>query len=239
MAINHTTSLQTGMTATGGSDRVVYVSMEKVDPGGLTKTTGWIIEEDKRVAALLTETWGKGWEEHGYRLAYGVVKGMLTRPTELEWVSPVLSEQYDPTLRELFVNTTLGQGEEYYLLISNLDPSRVDEPLVQKAVERFSAIYPPVAHNLREAWYVLDEYIKKNRGNTDMLQQKYPEAFETWGLITRVYYAYEVNTVQSELQKRIAEILSRGGMPELFDGFYDDGRETERKREREREREWL
>ncbi len=39
-------SLQTGMSAAGGSDRVVYVRMEKVDPGGLTNIIGWTIEED-------------------------------------------------------------------------------------------------------------------------------------------------------------------------------------------------
>ena len=123
------------MSATGGSDRVVYVRMEKVDPGGLTNITGWTIEENKAVAVLLTETWGKGWEEHGYRLAYGVVKEMLSAPRKVEWVSPVLSEQYDPTLRELFANTTKEKGENYYLLISKLDPSRVDDHWVKKAVD--------------------------------------------------------------------------------------------------------
>jgi hypothetical protein len=132
------------MSAVEGSYRFVYVRMEMVRPGGETTTTGWTIEEDKRVAVLLTETWGKGWESHGYRLAYGVLKGMLEVPREVEWVSPVLSEQYDPTLRELFVNTTLGSEEEYYLLISNLDTSRVDDHWVEKAVKRFSALYQTV-----------------------------------------------------------------------------------------------
>ena len=64
------------MSVSGGSNRAVYVRMEKIDPGGLTTNRGWTIEEDERVAARLTETWGKGWEEHGYRLAYGVLKGL-------------------------------------------------------------------------------------------------------------------------------------------------------------------
>ena len=58
----------------------------------------------------------------------------------------MLSEKHNPTLHELFRNTTLGPGEDYYLLISNLDTSRVDDHWVEKAVERFSALYPPVAH---------------------------------------------------------------------------------------------
>ena len=211
------------MSVSGGSIRAVYVRMEKIDPGALTTNRGWTIEEDERVAALLTETWGKGWEEHGYRLAYGVVNGMLSVPRKVGWVSPVLSETYDPTLKELFMNTTKEEGEDYYLLISNLDPSRVDDHWVKEAVERFSAIYPPLAHNLREAWDVLLVYTHRNYGNLDMLKQKYPEAFATWGLITQVHDAYEQGTAQSELQKQIAEILSRADMPELFDGFYDDG----------------
>ena len=133
------------MSAVEGSDRFVYVGMEMFRPGGETTTTGWTIEENKNVVGLLTETWGKGWESHGYRLAYGVLKGMLQVPRAVEWVSPVLSEKYNPTLHELFRNTTLGPGEDYYLLISNLDTSRVDDHWVEKAVERFSALYPPVA----------------------------------------------------------------------------------------------
>ena len=128
--------------------RFVHVTMERVDPDGLTTIKFWTIEEDERISALLAETWGKGWESHGYRLAYGLLKGILTPPIELEWESTGLSKHYDPTLRELFVNVNFrrNEGEDYYLLISKLDTSRLDDLWVQRAVERFALIYPEVAH---------------------------------------------------------------------------------------------
>jgi hypothetical protein len=61
-------------------------------------------------------------------------------------------------------------------------------------------------HNLHEAWKLLAGYIEHKRTLSAHLQQKYPEAFETWGLITQLHDAYESNTVQSELQKQITAI---------------------------------
>jgi hypothetical protein len=131
----------------------VRVVREKVGPDGLITThTGVSYDEDQRVDTILTQTWGaetwNGWQTHGYRLAYGVLTnshGVRTnasnRPRELQWVSPVLSKQYNPTLHELFVNTPQRQGEDYYLLISKLDASERHSKWVQMAMHRFSSLF--------------------------------------------------------------------------------------------------
>ena len=77
--------------------------------------------------------------------------------------------------------------------------------------------------NLQNAWDILAEYIKYNRRNAGVLQDNYPEALETWGLIKQLYDAYKENTVQSDLKKQIAAILSRASMPQIVDGVYNDG----------------
>lgn len=79
--------------------------------------------------------------------------------------------------------------------------------------------------NLHEAWKLLAQYIEKKGIYTKNLQREYPEAFETWGLITRLYDAYRTNGVESDIQKQIAEILSRARMPTIFDGVYNDDSE--------------
>ena len=63
-----------------------------------------------------------GWPT--YRVAYGVQKGILVAPTELEWVASALSDNYNPTLKDLFHGKSLKEGEGYYLLISGLDLGR-------------------------------------------------------------------------------------------------------------------
>ena len=77
--------------------------------------------------------------------------------------------------------------------------------------------------NLHEAWELLAGYIENRRKFAPSLQQKYRESFETWGLITQLYDAYQANTVQSELQKQIAAILSRAPMQQLFESDYNAG----------------
>ena len=76
--------------------------------------------------------------------------------------------------------------------------------------------------NLHETWKLLAGYIEGTRKFAPNLQQNYPEAFETWGLITQLYDAYKVNDVETELQKRIGQILSRAPMPQIFDKCFDD-----------------
>ena len=77
-------------------------------------------------------------------------------------------------------------------------------------------------YNLNQAWDLLSTYIEQKRRNAPSRLQKYPEAFETWGLITQLYDAYKANTVHSEPYKQIAKILSRTPMPHTFAGVYND-----------------
>jgi hypothetical protein len=79
--------------------------------------------------------------------------------------------------------------------------------------------------NLQNAWDILADYIKYKCGYTDILHENYPEALETWGLIIQLYDAYKAKTVQSDLKKQIAAILSRAKMPQIVDGVYNDDME--------------
>ena len=78
--------------------------------------------------------------------------------------------------------------------------------------------------NLQNAWDILAYYIKRKRRNADSLHTKFPEAFETWGLIIQLYEAHG-ETVPSDLKKQIAAILSRAKMPGIFDGVHNDDME--------------
>ena len=123
----------------------VYVNMEKVGMEGVITNTGWPYVPDQTVAELLTKTWGVRWST--YRLAYGVQNGILAAPTELEWVTPALSANYNPSLKDLFRGKSLKEGENYYLLISRLETERSENIWIRKARERYSALYPPVARS--------------------------------------------------------------------------------------------
>lgn len=127
---------------------MVYVAMESVDSEGVIKYIAKPYDGDKRVEALLTETWGadtwNGWQSNGYRLGYGVLYSAISDPRMLQWVEPVLSNEYNPTFHELFQNITLRQGEAYYLLISKLNVSPPHSEWVQRAMQRFKTIYPQV-----------------------------------------------------------------------------------------------
>lgn len=76
--------------------------------------------------------------------------------------------------------------------------------------------------NLQNAWDILADYIKYTRRNSEILRDTYPESVVTWGLIQQLYDAYKAMTVQSDLKKQIAAILSRAEMPYLLDGIYND-----------------
>jgi hypothetical protein len=67
-----------------------------------------------------------------YRLAYGVCTKKFNDPLKLKWATP-LSAQYDPSCEELFNGIYLEQGQNYFLLISQLaeglrDPEVRDDP---------------------------------------------------------------------------------------------------------------
>ena len=76
--------------------------------------------------------------------------------------------------------------------------------------------------NLQNAWKILADYIEYNRRYANFLREKYPESFETWGLIIQLYDTYKEKTVQSDLQRQIVVILSRAKMPRKFDSVYND-----------------
>ena len=75
---------------------------------------------------------------------------------------------------------------------------------------------------MQGSWELLADYIKTKGRYTELLHREHPEAFETWGLITRLYDAYKTNGVESDLQAQTAEILSRASMSFPFDGVHND-----------------
>jgi hypothetical protein len=337
------------------------VNMERIDVYGVNAATGWgKINPTEKVSALFDRTdFFKQWRT--YRVAYGRQKGWGT-PSFVKWTQP-MTVQYDPTIQELFSDTTLEAQESYFLLISRLDVNNPDPAAskddVDRAVRRFPQLFsaPPVSdvpqrqskrlkreymdgplelcleaifgqtlennytykqyigslvtlgitswqsfadtkfemplfedtpairenirilrvacidkafqatvqatfdddpadafdqrdiiltalgnihsqgrtatmsefqpENLHEAWKLLAEYIKTKGIYTELLQQKYPEAFKTWGLITRLYdvYAANGNGVKSDIQKQMDEILPRARMPIVVDGVNNDNAE--------------
>ena len=57
--------------------------------------------------------------------------------------------------------------------------------------------------NLHDAWDILDKYIKAHTRYKDRLQERYPQAFDTWELIIQLYDAYNKRTIQSDLKEQI------------------------------------
>ena len=95
------------------------VSMEKMDPMGLSSRTDRRYSPGQKVSSVLNEVWGeRQWRPE--LLGYGVQKKTDKRypPTSLRWSSRPWS---DPTMQELFCSLSLQEGERYYLVVSELD----------------------------------------------------------------------------------------------------------------------
>jgi hypothetical protein len=75
--------------------------------------------------------------------------------------------------------------------------------------------------NLQNAWDLFAEYVDVKLEILDLLLKKSEEARVTWGLIIQ-YDALVANTVQSDLQKKMSEILSRASVPFPFDGVCNE-----------------
>ena len=106
------------------SDRPVHVNLEKVDENALITSTGywWPDVAKEKVSAVLDRTWlWSGWRS--CKLAFGVQKDKFRdKPEKLNFFSV---EDADLTMGELFKDTPLEDGYEYYLLISKL-PETLD-----------------------------------------------------------------------------------------------------------------
>jgi len=126
-------------TTVGGTSGVAQkeIIMEKVSRVALKSSTGWRYNPTEKVSELLEKTSRfNDWRD--YRLAYGVCTKKFNDPLKLKWATP-LSAQYDPSCEELFNGIHLEQGQNYFLLISQLaeglrDPEVRDDP---DNVERF------------------------------------------------------------------------------------------------------
>lgn len=96
----------------------------------------------QKVGALLTEMYGETWNE--YRLAYGAQIHM-EKPRGLCWMNTRIGLEYDPTIGDVFTNIVLQENENYYLLLTRLDPRHKDNELyssaVQRALYRFHELY--------------------------------------------------------------------------------------------------
>jgi hypothetical protein len=100
----------------------VHVNLELVDENALRKSTGywWPDVAEKKVSAVFDMTWH---EWRPFKLAYGVQKGEhRDSPENLKWFALA---QADVTMGELFTDTHLEDGYEYFLLVSKL-PETVD-----------------------------------------------------------------------------------------------------------------
>ena len=106
------------------------VSMERVTAMGNLMVTGCDnVAVAGKVSALLDRTNGfLGWRAG--RLAYGVQEYMKL-PTQLQWADKPLSAEYDPSIQELFAGVSLKHGEQYYLLVSEIDVKISHQPAVQ------------------------------------------------------------------------------------------------------------
>ena len=142
------------------------IYMERVDREGHISTAYYKYNPTEKVRHLVRRCLpGEG--NPPYRLAYGTQIG-LERPLSLQWTAP-LSDQYDPSLQDLFSGTTLAPRPDYspnaaphhvlrphyFLLLSDLQhPLRSletrDDPVfaaaIQKAVYRYKDLFTRPAH---------------------------------------------------------------------------------------------
>ena len=105
----------------------IFVNMERITEDVVVETTGWLYVPDEKVSTLMTKT-PSWWNWRSYRLAYGAQARMWGALRQLRWARPILKNGngYDPTVKELFQDVILRDGESYYLLISRLDERRLE-----------------------------------------------------------------------------------------------------------------
>ena len=88
-----------------------YIYMERVDREGHISTAYYMYNPTEKVRHLVRRCLpGEG--NPPYKLAYGTQIG-LERPHSLQWAAP-LSDQYDPSLQDLFSGTTLAPRPDYF-----------------------------------------------------------------------------------------------------------------------------
>jgi hypothetical protein len=100
-------------------DRIVYVNMERDTVNAIVETTGWPYTAEEKLSALMNKT-PSWWDWGNYRLAYGAQRNR-DDPTQLKWAPRPIGGAYEPSLGEFFKDVTLGEGEDYYLLITKID----------------------------------------------------------------------------------------------------------------------
>ena len=133
----------------GGMDDDVFVNMERHTVNGIPETTCSLYTAEEKLSALMenTPTW---WDWRNHRLAYGAQR-RRDEPTQLKWAPRRIGGAYEPSLGEFFKDVTLGEGEDYYLLITKLDVglrdlhNRLNEyssPWEKDLMWRFRALYP-------------------------------------------------------------------------------------------------
>jgi hypothetical protein len=102
-------------------DDNIFVNMERITENIVVETTGWLYVPEEKVSVLMTKT-PSWWNWRSYRLAYGAQARMMGALRQLRWAPEILKNGngYDPTMKELFRDVILRDGESYYLLISRL-----------------------------------------------------------------------------------------------------------------------
>ena len=106
------------------SDIPVHVNLEKVDENAIITTTGywWPDVAGEKVSKVFDNTgqWG-AWRS--FKLYYGVQPRQFSKPENLKLFTVTDAED---TMGELFKDTHLEPGYEYYLLISKLPKTLED-----------------------------------------------------------------------------------------------------------------
>jgi hypothetical protein len=130
-------------------DDDVFVNMERHSVNGISETTCSLYTAEEKLSALMenTPTW---WDWRNHRLAYGAQR-RRDEPTQLKWAPRPIGGAYEPSLGEFFKDVTLGEGESYYLLITQIDVglrdlhNRLNEyssHWEKDLMWRFRALYP-------------------------------------------------------------------------------------------------
>ena len=93
--------------------------IEKCNERGIMNSSSWGgLDPTIKISVVYDMAIGwSGWRT--YRHAIGVSKNM-GKPSGLRW-TPAFSEEYDPTIQELFQGIILKEDEDYFSLISRLD----------------------------------------------------------------------------------------------------------------------